>query len=199
MKIVIATKNIGKLKEFKELISDEDIQLLDLSNFSEIGDIEETGNTFKDNAILKGEFVAKHTELIAVADDSGLEVDALQGQPGVLSARFAGAHGDDKANNAKLLTLMEQVPDEQRTARFHCAIAICLPSGENFTVEGICEGRIAWKEEGYQGFGYDPLFIPAGYHITMGQMSQEEKNKISHRSKAVAQAIDIINKLKKNK
>ncbi|MBS4026546.1 MAG: RdgB/HAM1 family non-canonical purine NTP pyrophosphatase [Clostridia bacterium] len=204
MKVVLATRNQGKVKEFRELLAELDIEIMGLDQFPQIGDIEETGLTFSENAALKAEIVTFSTGLPTVADDSGLEVDALGGAPGVNSARFAGVHGDDRANNEKLLELMSGVT-ELRTGRFRCAIAICVPAGKDteavtkiiktHIVEGSCEGKIGWKAVGQHGFGYDPLFIPDGYEITMGQMDDVEKNKISHRAKAVAKAIDILKEL----
>jgi XTP/dITP diphosphohydrolase len=204
MKVVLATRNQGKVKEFRELLAELDIEIVGLDQFPQIGEIEETGLTFRENAALKAETVAYSTGLPAVADDSGLEVDALGGAPGVNSARFAGAHGDDRANNEKLLDLMNGAT-ELRTGRFRCAIAICIPAAKDteavtkiiktHIVEGNCEGKISWEAVGQHGFGYDPLFIPDGYEITMGQMGDVEKNKISHRAKAVAKAIVILKEL----
>jgi XTP/dITP diphosphohydrolase len=130
--------------------------------------------------------------ILSLADDSGLEVDALQGKPGVYSARFAGEHATDEENNAKLLKLMESVPDEKRTARFVSVIAICDPQGHVETVRGECKGTIARIPAGNGGFGYDPLFIPQGYEQTYAQLSAEEKNRISHRGVALAKAVPVL-------
>jgi XTP/dITP diphosphohydrolase len=208
MKIVLATRNQGKAREFRELLAALNIEIVGLDHFPQIGEIEETGTTFRDNAALKAETVAARTGLPAMADDSGLEVDALGGAPGVNSARFAGAHGDDLANKQKLLDLMSGVADEFRTGRFRCAIAICIPDAKagdeavtistnahTHIVEGCCEGRIGWKAVGQNGFGYDALFIPDGYTVTMGQMEDGEKNKISHRAKAAAKALVVLKEL----
>lgn len=192
LKIVLATRNQGKVKEFRELLSSSHIEIVGLDKFPQVGEIEEIGATFKENAAIKAETVSKITGLPVVADDSGLEVDFLNGAPGVNSARFAGVHGNDEANNNKLLQLMDNVPLEKRTGRFVCAIAIAIPDSITHIVEGMCEGSIALETLGTGGFGYDPLFIPKDYQVTMGQMSKEEKNKISHRSKAVGKAVKVL-------
>ncbi len=194
--IVLATKNKGKIKEFSRLLADVEVEIMGMDSFPHIVPVEETGATFAENAILKAKQVAEETGLIAIADDSGLAVDCLDGAPGVYSARYAGEHGDDGANNHKLLEIMKNIPAERRQGRFHCAIAISLPGGQKTTVvEDVCQGSIAYKEEGDNGFGYDPLFIPDGFKKTMGQMEEDEKNKISHRAKAVAKAVAILKKL----
>ena len=193
--IVLATKNKGKIKEFSRLLADVEVEILGMDSFPHIVPVEETGATFAENAILKAEQVANETGLIAIADDSGLVVDCLDGAPGVYSARYAGDHGDDKANNLKLLAVMKNIPTDRRQGRFHCAIAISQPGGQTIVVEDVCQGCIAYKEEGDNGFGYDPLFIPDGFKKTMGQMEQDEKNKISHRAKAVAKAVATLKKL----
>lgn len=191
-KIVMATRNSGKIKELELLLAGNDVQILSLSDFPEIGQIVETGQTFRDNASLKANTVAKATDLIAIADDSGLEVDALQGAPGVYSARYAGEEGHDAANNAKLLKELAFVPADKRTARFRSVIAIAKPSGECYFAEGTCEGSIGFELRGTQGFGYDPLFIVQGEGRTLAEFSLEEKNKISHRGKAFRKAKSIL-------
>ncbi|MFZ7102278.1 MAG: XTP/dITP diphosphatase [Peptococcaceae bacterium] len=197
-KLVIATGNRGKLKEFAKLLAALNVQVLALADFLEIGEIAENGLTFKDNALIKGRVAAAHTGLISLADDSGLEVDFLHGQPGVNSARFAGEQRDDKRNNEKLLKLLKGTPPAGRTARFKCVIAVVTPAGQEFTVEGNCEGLILEKEKGAGGFGYDPLFYVPEYGQTFAQLDLEIKNEISHRGKAVRQAMAILQELFKS-
>ncbi|MHB9095779.1 MAG: RdgB/HAM1 family non-canonical purine NTP pyrophosphatase, partial [Eubacteriales bacterium] len=159
MKIVLATGNQGKVHELKAILSNLDVEVLSLKDFPEIDEIVEDGSTFEENAVKKAKAVTDATNLIAVADDSGLEVDCLGGAPGIYSARFAGEGKNDTDNNLKLLSLLKETPDEKRTARFRCVIAICTPCGERFTAEGACEGMIGHEMRGDKGFGYDPLFF----------------------------------------
>lgn len=194
-KIVMATRNKGKIKELEQLLADSKVQVLSLGDFPEIGPIEETGLTFQENARLKATIVAKATGLIALADDSGLEVDALDGAPGVYSARYAGEEGNDAANNAKLLQALAYVPAKQRTARFRSVIAIAKPNGECYFAEGTCEGSIGFELKGSNGFGYDPLFIVQGDGRTLAEYSLEEKNQISHRGKAFRKAKEILQQI----
>lgn len=191
-KLVIATGNQGKLREFTKMLKPLNIEVLSLEDFPEIGKIEENGETFTANALLKAKTVAGITGMISLADDSGLEVDFLQGLPGVHSARFAGEPKDDKKNNAKLLALLEGVPPAERTARFKCVIAIIDLNGKKHLVEGICEGLILRKEKGKMGFGYDPLFYVPEYQKTFAELNLETKNKISHRGIATEKAIEIL-------
>ena len=197
--LVLATRNQGKIREFRRIldaISNGAINLVGLEEFPHTTDVEETGTTFKENALLKARSVCKETGLPAIADDSGLCVDALNGAPGIFSARFAGMHGDDKANNAKLLRDLESVPEEKRSAHFTCAAALVLPDGREHVCEEIFEGSILFAPIGDQGFGYDPLFRPHGLAISSAQMSAEEKDSISHRGKSLrAIAPYVINLL----
>ena len=186
--LVLATRNQGKIREFRRIldaISNGAINLVGLEEFPHTTDVEETGTTFKENALLKARSVCKETGLPAIADDSGLCVDALNGGPGIFSARFAGVHGDDKANNAKLLRDLESVPEEKRSAHFTCAAALVLPDGRVHVCEEIFEGSILFAPIGDHGFGYDPLFRPHGLAISSAQMSAEEKDAISHRGIAL--------------
>lgn len=184
--IVIATKNKGKVEEFKALFERHGIKIISLLDLDEpIPDIEETGTTFKENARLKAEGIAKALNVPVVADDSGLAVDALEGRPGVYSARYAGEPTDDVKNYEKLLNELRDVPDEKRTARFICVLALAIPGEETIFTEGTCEGQIAHEPQGTHGFGYDPVFIPEGYERTMAQLEPSEKNRISHRYKAL--------------
>lgn len=186
--MVIATKNKGKVKEFEALFERYGIKITSLLDINEpIPDIEETGTTFKENARLKAEGIAKVLNVPVVADDSGLAVDALEGRPGVYSARYAGEPTDDVKNYEKLLDELRDVPNEKRTARFICVLALAIPGKETIFTEGTCEGTIAHEPKGTNGFGYDPVFIPEGYDCTMAQLEQSEKNRISHRYHALLQ------------
>lgn len=195
MKILLATQNLGKVKELEELLVGEEIEVISLADLEEWEEIEETGTTFVENASLKARTAAQRTGLISLADDSGLEVDALNGAPGVNSARYAGTPKDDEKNNAKLLAELEGVPDEERTARFRCALAIALTTGEEYLTEGIVEGRILKEPRGREGFGYDPLFYLPDFGRTMAQLTLSQKNKISHRAQAFRNAIPILQDL----
>jgi len=197
--LVLATRNQGKIREFRRIldaISNGAINLVGLEEFPHTTEVEETGTTFKENALLKARSVCKETGLPAIADDSGLCVDALNGAPGIFSARYAGVHGEDKANNAKLLRELENIPEEKRSAHFTCAAALVLPDGREHVCEEIFEGSILFAPIGNQGFGYDPLFRPHGLAISSAQMSAEEKDSISHRGKSLrAIAPYVINLL----
>ena len=183
--IVIATRNSGKAKEFAALFAKEGYQIKTLLDYPDLPDVEETGMTFEENARLKAEIIAQLLQQPVLADDSGLVVDALNGMPGIFSARFAGERKSDAANNAKLLHELTNVPDEQRTAHFHCTLVFAAPQKESLVVEADWDGRIARIPQGDNGFGYDPLFIVPGYDKTSAELTSEEKNKISHRGMAV--------------
>ncbi|OAH56170.1 MULTISPECIES: XTP/dITP diphosphatase [Bacillaceae] len=184
--VIIATKNSGKAKEFVQLFESYGITVKTLIDYPELPDVEETGETFEENALLKAESAARLTGQPAIADDSGLVIDALDGRPGVYSARYAGIDKDDKANNRKVLKEMAGAVDDRRSARFKCVLAVSFPDDrEPIIVEGNCEGRIAYEESGTNGFGYDPLFIPDGFDQTMAQLEPDVKNKISHRANAL--------------
>ena len=186
--LVLATRNQGKIKEFRrilDVISQGSINLVGLEEFPNTTDVEETGATFRENALLKARSVCKETGLPAIADDSGLCVDALNGAPGIYSARFAGEHGNDAANNAKLLRDLANIPEESRGAHFTCAAALVLPDGREHVTEENFDGSILFAPIGDQGFGYDPLFRPQGLAISSAQMSAEEKDLISHRGKSL--------------
>lgn len=187
-KIVVATKNKGKANEFKEFFARENIEVLSLLDLDQsIPDIEETGETFEENAILKAEGIAKRLNIPVLADDSGLIIDALDGRPGIYSARYAGEDKNDKANIQKVLEEMKDVPKKERTARFICVLAIAMPQDKTIIRTGYCEGTIAFSESGENGFGYDPIFIPSGYQVSMAQLEPEEKNRISHRKHALTE------------
>lgn len=183
--IVIATRNPGKAKEFAALFAKEGYQIKTLLDYPDLPDVEETGTTFEENARLKAETIAQLLQQPVLADDSGLVVDVLNGMPGIFSARFAGERKSDAANNAKLLHELTNVPDEQRTAHFHCTLVFAAPQKESLVVEADWDGRIARIPQGDNGFGYDPLFIVPGYDKTSAELTSEEKNKISHRGMAV--------------
>jgi len=184
-KIIAATKNKGKIKEIQEILAGLSFKVVSMEEIGISKDIEEYGSTFEENALIKAEEVGKLTGEIVLADDSGLEVDFLNGAPGIYSARFAGEDATDEDKNNMLLKLLENVPFEKRGARFVCAIAVVFPNGDNFSVRGTCEGYIGNKPEGSNGFGYDPLFFMPEYNMTTAQMDCEEKHKISHRGKAL--------------
>ena len=194
--LVLASGNKGKLAEFQRLLDGLDVQIHSMKEYPEIGEIVEDGSTFAENALIKAKAVCKATGKPAMADDSGLAVDALNGAPGIYSARFAGEQRSDADNNAKVLQLMETVADADRTARFFCVIAIVLPDGREYTVEGTCEGTILHALRGEGGFGYDPLFYVESMNKTFAELTMEEKNRISHRGHANRKAVEIIRGLK---
>ncbi len=194
--IIIATQNAGKAKEFVQMFLPLGIEVKTLLDYPHLPDVEETGTTFAENALLKAEFASKQTGRPAIADDSGLVIDALNGQPGVYSARYAGLEKNDQANNEKVLSEMKDVPEKLRSARFTCVLAVSFPDGRTpILVEGTCEGSIAFEKTGDHGFGYDPLFIPKGYQITMAQLKPEEKNAISHRANALKKLQAVLPEL----
>jgi XTP/dITP diphosphohydrolase len=186
MKLVLATKNSGKVIEFRRILEElgaQNLEVLGLDSFPEIGDIEETGKTFEENSLLKARIISKLTGLPALADDSGICVDALNGAPGLFSARYSGK--GDAANNQKLLTELRDVPDQKRSAYFICVAAYVRPDGFEKVEEGRFYGKILHQEIGTGGFGYDPLFQPDGLNCSSAQLSAEEKDAISHRGKAM--------------
>lgn len=185
--LLIATNNAGKMRELTALLAHLPLRLRQLSEFPRIEEVEETGETFAENALLKARAYGRETNLWTLADDSGLAVDALGGAPGVLSARYAGPHATDEERNARLLAELKQTDDKGRTARFICAIALHDPAaGTTEIFEGTCEGHIAQHPRGRHGFGYDPLFVPDGYAHTFGELPEAVKQEISHRSRALA-------------
>ncbi|WP_199425637.1 XTP/dITP diphosphatase [Thermaerobacillus caldiproteolyticus] len=184
--VIIATKNAGKAKEFQTLLAKKGVEVKSLLDFPHCPDVEETGHTFAENAILKAETMAEYFHTMVIADDSGLSIDALGGRPGVYSARYAGEEKDDQANIAKVLEELKEVPLEKRTARFHCALAVAMPHRRTVVVEGTCEGYITEESRGENGFGYDPIFYVPQKGKTMAELTKEEKNEISHRANALA-------------
>lgn len=193
MKIVAATHNENKLREMQQLLGDADVHILTTSQLGlGVIEVEETGSTFEENAAQKAEAICRATGLPALADDSGLAVDALGGAPGVHSARYAGQDGDSRANNAKLLQALQGIPDQERTARFVTVMTLMTPEGRRLVTRGECPGSILMEARGEGGFGYDPLFVPQGRQLTFAQMSAAEKNSISHRSLALAQLKEAL-------
>lgn len=191
-KVVFASRNRGKAKELAALVADAGIELLSLADLPGAPEVIEDGATFEENAATKARAIAAWSGLPAVADDSGLEVDAIGGAPGVRSARFAGDGATDAENNAKLLRMMANVPPERRTARFVSVIAVATPDGKVSTVRGTCEGIIGREPRGAGGFGYDPLFIVPEYGLTFAEMDLATKNRISHRGRAFRLARDLL-------
>lgn len=185
MKVIIATKNAGKAKEFIKMFEPYKIEVKTLLDYPEFGEIEETGETFEENARIKAETVCAQLGAMAIADDSGLMVDALDGRPGIYSARYAGEEKDDEANNDKLIEELKGVPEAERTARYYCALAFASPDNETIIVNGTCEGIIISERRGTNGFGYDPLFYLPERGKTMAEITAEEKNELSHRAKAL--------------
>lgn len=180
--IVIASKNAGKIAEFQRILSEVGISVITDIDFP---DVAETGSTFEENAILKARAVSSFTNLPALADDSGLAVEALNGAPGIFSARYSGRHGDDAANISRLLEDLKGVLDENRRAKFVAVLALVTPDGKELLVRGELEGKIRNQPTGTNGFGYDPIFEPENSNRTMGELSPSEKDAISHRSKAL--------------
>ncbi|RDB53121.1 XTP/dITP diphosphatase [Bacillus subtilis] len=189
---IIATHNPGKVKEFKEILEPRGYDVKSLAEIGFTEEIEETGHTFEENAILKAEAVAKAVNKMVIADDSGLSIDNLGGRPGVYSARYAGEQKDDQANIEKVLSELKGIEKEQRTARFHCALAVSIPGEETKTVEGHVEGYIAEEPRGEYGFGYDPIFIVKDKDKTMAELTSDEKNKISHRADALKKLSKLL-------
>lgn len=189
--VVIATKNKGKAKDFEAIFKPLQYEVVTMLDIAKDLEIEESGTTFEENAILKAETLSKALGKLVIADDSGLEVDALGGEPGVYSARYAGDH-DDEANIQKVLEKLQGVPDEKRTARFVCCIAISGPDIETKTFVGTCEGKILHEKRGTNGFGYDPIFYVAELGKTMAELTLEEKGAISHRGNAIRKLTEAL-------
>lgn len=196
-KVIIATKNKGKAKDFEAIFNPFGFEVLTLHDVADDMDVEETGTTFEENAILKAEALAERLQTIVIADDSGLAIDTLNGAPGVYSARYAGEEKSDDANMAKVLTELADVGDDKRTARFCCAIALAGPDMETKTAFGTCEGVIAREKKGTNGFGYDPIFFVPSLGKMMAELGPSEKAAISHRGNAIKQIkAEIPNLLK---
>lgn len=183
--IIIATKNKGKAKDFEQLLEPMGYKVLTLHDVAPHMDVEETGETFEANAILKAEAIAQELQATVIADDSGLEIDALDGEPGVYSARYSGEERNDESNIDKVLQKMVQVPNDEKTARFRCVLALASPGKETLLFEGTCEGLIIDERKGDNGFGYDPIFYVPALDKTMAEMEPSEKASVSHRGNAI--------------
>jgi len=193
MKLLVATNNAGKIKELNASLAALPVELFGLKHFENTFEPEETGATFIENAILKANSYAEQTGFWALSDDSGLEVEALNGAPGVFSARYAGENATDQERIVKLLDELTEKDDKSRRARFVCAMAIADETGEiKFLAEGTCDGKIALKPRGANGFGYDPIFVPDGYEQTFGELSSAIKGKISHRAQAIGKIMRFL-------
>lgn len=190
--LLLATHNQGKKKEIQQILQDLPIKIINLEDIDELPEVIEDGKTFAENAMKKATQTAAISGYVCLADDSGLEVDALGGQPGIFSARFAGKEADDAKNNEKLLKLLHGIKPADRTARFICSVAVCDPAGNCKVVTGKCEGTIGLKPQGTGGFGYDPLFVPQGESRSFAELTPEVKNSISHRAKALQAARSVI-------
>jgi XTP/dITP diphosphohydrolase len=189
--VIIATKNRGKAREFEDIFRSRGYEIRTLLDYPEIADIDETGNTFEENAILKAEAVSATLNKLVISDDSGLVIDSLDGRPGIFSARYAGEQKNDEANIDKVLEEMSEILQSERTARFYCALALAAPGQKTLTVFGTCEGKILGERRGTNGFGYDPIFFVSEKGISMAELSSAEKNQISHRANAI-QKLDKI-------
>jgi XTP/dITP diphosphohydrolase len=192
--IILATRNPGKILEMMQTLSGLGLLVRTFKDFETWPDLEETGETFEENARIKAAGLAGWAGMAALADDSGLEVDALGGRPGVRSSRYAGEEGNAEANMRLLLREMEGIPDEKRKARFVCVLVLTRPGGRSLEIRETCEGRIARGRRGQGGFGYDPVFVPQGMDRTMAELSLEEKNAVSHRGKAMRRLRRLLEK-----
>ena len=194
-KLLVATTNLGKFSEVEAFLTDVPIEVVCLTNLVNPPEVIENGRTFEENALKKARILADYSGLLTLADDSGLEVDALGGAPGIYSARYAGEDSDDARNNQKLLGALAGRPEEQRTARFVCALALCAPQScgmEDWAVRQTCEGRIAFDLRGDHGFGYDPLFFYPPFGKTFGEVERELKATVSHRGRALMKLVEIL-------
>lgn len=197
MEILLATSNLHKIREFREMFKSlTHIQLVSLHQHPDYIPPEETGSTFKENAILKAKAAATHFNMWAIADDSGIVVPALKGEPGIFSRRYAGPQATDLENCHKLLKAMSNLKDHERLAYYECSLAIASPTGLKKCVEGICEGAISDELKGRHGFGYDPLFVKNGYKKSFGEIDDSDKNRISHRRKALERLLTYLETLK---
>ncbi|MGN0168881.1 MAG: XTP/dITP diphosphatase [Acetatifactor sp.] len=194
-RIVFATGNAGKMREIRSILADLGLEILSMKEAGVAIDIEENGSTYEENALIKARAVAAVTKDIVLADDSGLEIDYLNGEPGVYSARYLGEDTSYSVKNANLMSRLDGVPEEKRTARFVCAIAAVLPDGREFTTRAAIEGRIGYEEKGEGGFGYDPIFYVPEFGKTTAELTADEKNQVSHRGKALQLMKEELRKL----
>ena len=193
-RLLLATRNAGKLAELQRLLATAvpGVEVVGLRDVGEYPEAPETGATFAENALLKAREAVRYTGLPAVADDSGITVDALNGMPGILSARWSGRHGDDAANTGLLLAQIADVPDERRGAAFVCAAALVTPGGGEWVLEREWRGRVVREPRGTNGFGYDPVFVPDGLELTSAELAPEEKDARSHRAQAFAALVPVV-------
>jgi XTP/dITP diphosphohydrolase len=194
-RMIVATRNAAKLREIASIYAHLNIELHSLADYVRIPEVREEGLTYADNAAAKARTAAEATGLVALADDSGIEVDALGGAPGVHSARYPAADATDAERSARILSLLEGIPRDRRTARYRAAIAVARPDGTVRIFEGVCEGRVACSPRGTGGFGYDPVFVPEGAQETIAQAPPEFKNRISHRARALRAAEPYLREL----
>jgi XTP/dITP diphosphohydrolase len=193
--LLLATTNAAKFGEVRAFLKNLPIQIVSLKDFGTCPEVVENGTTFEENALTKARTLAQYSGLLTLADDSGLEVDALDGAPGIYSARYSGEAGNDRKNNEKLLEAMKDIPAEKRQARFVCVLALCAPSSsgiKEWTVREECEGRIAFAAKGENGFGYDPLFFYPTFGKTFGEIDSETKSTVSHRGKALKRLVENL-------
>ncbi len=193
-KLIFATGNEGKMREIREILKDLDVEILSLKEAGIRLDVEENGTTFEENALIKARAAAMNTDAVVLADDSGLEIDYLGGEPGVYSARYLGENTSYRIKNQNLIDRLEGVPAEKRTARFVCVIAAVLPDGRTFTSRGTIEGIIGTEERGEGGFGYDPIFYLPEYGCSTAELTMEQKNEISHRGRALQAMKETLQK-----
>jgi XTP/dITP diphosphohydrolase len=192
-RLLVATRNRGKVRELRELLKSVPLELVGLGDFDGLEDVEETGSSFRENAELKAVGYARQSGLLALADDSGLEVEVLGGAPGIYSARFAGAHAGYNKRMSELLRQIDDLGGKDRSARFVCVMAVGDPAGKvRATASGICEGEIAREPRGINGFGYDPIFVPTGFDRTFGELPDDIKQQISHRARAAAEIMRYL-------
>ena len=196
MDLVLATRNVDKTQEIRASLDGLGYRILTLEECPSVPEVVEDGNSYEANAMKKAKTVAQHTGKMALADDTGLEVDALRGQPGLFSARFAGEDVTYADNRQKLLSLMKEVPAIKRTARFRCVMVLAMPGGQTRTEEGVVEGIITEEEQGKGGFGYDPVFYLPALQKTLAQLTLEEKNRVSHRAKALEKIRKILKSMR---
>lgn len=192
LEILIATNNAGKIKEIKDMLVDSNINILTIDDFPHLPKIKENGKTFQENALKKACKISKYTGKICLADDSGLEIDYLKGEPGIYSSRWGNT---DKDRINKVLNLLENVPENKRSAKFICVLVLTFPDGRKYMVKEECKGKISFSPRGKFGFGYDPIFLIPEYNKTFAELGDKIKNQISHRGKALRRMIKVINKL----